>query len=50
MKHWKQIVFGALSWQQLFKSIATIYGILLLFAVFLGDYLLFVPPHSELHS
>lgn len=44
MKNWKKLVFGELSWKQLFKSTATIYGVLLLFAVFLGDYLLFVPP------
>lgn len=44
MKPWQKLVFGELSWKRLVKSVISIYLILLVIAVSLGDYLIFVPP------
>lgn len=44
MKTWQKFVFGELSWKRLLRSILSIYVILLVIAVSLGDYLIFVPP------
>jgi len=44
MSKWKKYLIGELSWKRLLKSIVSIYVMLLIIAVSLGDYLIFVPP------
>jgi len=44
---WKRILWGELSWSRLAKSVAFIYGALLLFAVLGSDRLLFQPHPSS---
>ncbi len=44
MSKWKKYLIGEISWKRLVRSIITIYVILLVIAVSLGDYLIFVPP------
>ncbi|MEO1856687.1 MAG: alpha/beta hydrolase [Rubritalea sp.] len=44
MSKWKTFLIGELSWKRLAKSFISIYVILLVIAVSLGDYLIFVPP------
>ena len=44
MSKWKKYLIGELSWKRLAKSLILIYVILLVIAVSLGDYFIFLPP------
>lgn len=44
MSKWKKYLIGELSWKRLLKSIVSIYLVLLVIAVSLGDYFIFLPP------
>lgn len=42
--NWKRILIGKWSWSRPFKTIAWVYGILLVIALFFADFLIFQPP------
>ena len=44
MSKWKKYLIGEISWNRLVKSIITIYVILLVISVGLGDHFIFLPP------
>lgn len=44
---WKKWVIGEWSWKRLFRSLALIYGCLLVVAVFFAEKLIFMPPEVE---
>lgn len=45
--NWKRILIGKWSWKRPFYSLAFIYGILFVIAVFFADRLIFIPPDSS---
>jgi len=45
--NWKRLLIGKWSWKRPFASLASIYVLLALFAVFFADRLIFMPPPSS---
>ncbi|WP_018969742.1 alpha/beta hydrolase [Rubritalea marina] len=50
MNPWRKYLIGELSWRRLIKSALSIYLMLMIFAVFAGDHLIFPAPSSSYTS